>query len=414
MLLNSIALIATLLTLALLSNKKLSLLTQWRATVTPLASIIGSGFLIVAPLLHSVLGKWALAGMIALSLLAYFISLAIRFNIQYAENHVAQYPDGGIAKVDMVSEWCLGIAYAISVAFYVSLFSAFVLDRLSMQAGSNSEWLSTIVMLAIMVIAWLRGSHGLEWVELIAVTIKLSIIIGVLVTIASYDAISDLVWVKDEAVIKMSDWDTAAMLAGMIMVTQGFETARFTGAEYSQQVRIKAVKYSLWISIVIYLLFVGLTGPVFLAFPIVELNETTISRILGQAVAIIPVLLLVAAIASQLSAALADTLGGGGLVKELVPTNWSAKYSTELSNKLNYLLIIAVSITLTWTSNIFEIINFASKGFASYYLLQVLVAALLINHRSRGGFKLVGLSGCVLLVSILLFIIFWSIPAPHT
>ena len=33
--------------------------TTWRATATPLASIIGSGFLIVAPLLGATVGRWA-------------------------------------------------------------------------------------------------------------------------------------------------------------------------------------------------------------------------------------------------------------------------------------------------------------------------------------------------------------------
>ncbi|MEK9672045.1 MAG: hypothetical protein VW268_06015 [Rhodospirillaceae bacterium] len=37
----------------------------WRTTVTPLASIIGSGFLIVGPLLGKIVGAWAPAAMAA-------------------------------------------------------------------------------------------------------------------------------------------------------------------------------------------------------------------------------------------------------------------------------------------------------------------------------------------------------------
>ena len=47
MLLNSVAIISTLIVGWGLFNKRVRLSPQWRATVTPLASIIGSGFLIV-------------------------------------------------------------------------------------------------------------------------------------------------------------------------------------------------------------------------------------------------------------------------------------------------------------------------------------------------------------------------------
>jgi hypothetical protein len=80
--LNSLTVISAFTALAVLSIGRLRRSPQWRATVTPLASIIGSGFLIEAPLLHAVPGKWALAGMVILSLLSYSIGAVIRFNIR--------------------------------------------------------------------------------------------------------------------------------------------------------------------------------------------------------------------------------------------------------------------------------------------------------------------------------------------
>jgi len=47
--------------------------TLWRATVTPLASIIGSGFLAVAPLLAGVAGAYSLVVMVFIIMLAYTI-----------------------------------------------------------------------------------------------------------------------------------------------------------------------------------------------------------------------------------------------------------------------------------------------------------------------------------------------------
>jgi len=405
MLLNSIAIVVTIFTLVFLANKKILHLNQWRATVTPLASIIGSGFLVVAPLLHSVLGKWALGGMLALSILAYAIGSTIRFNIRYAEPYLAAHPDSALVKLEKVSQGFLGIAYAISVAFYISLFVAFVFDRISVTSMLGAKWATTALLLTIMALAWWRGTRGLEWIELVAVTLKLSIIIGVLVALASYDIISGTAWFEHEPIKKLSNWDTIAMLAGMLMVTQGFETTRFMGAQYPQQVRINAARYSQGIAIFLYVVFIGLTCPIFLTFPIAELSETTISYTLGKAISVVPILLLFAATASQLSAALADTLGGGGLLKELFPT--------KLSNQFYYMFVIAVSIGLTWSANVFEIINYASKGFAIYYLFQVLIALALINKQLNGVNKRLRLSGGTLLVLLLVFIILWSIPAPH-
>lgn len=403
--LNYLTVALSLIALMLLAGRRLRQSPQWRATVTPLASIIGSGFLIVAPLLHSVLGKWALAGMISLSILAYAIGAVIRFNIHYAENYLENNQRDGIARLETLSQWVLGIAYAISVAFYTSLFIAFLVDRLGVVDPTLMRWATTVLLLFVMTVAWRRGAHGLETIELIAVTLKLAIIIGVLIALASYDIMTGTQWFQHEAIKPLSRWDTFAMLAGMLMVTQGFETARFMGAHYSSAVRIKAVRYSQLIAIVIYVIFIGVTCPIFLEFPIVELNETTISQTLGQVVMVLPVMLLIAATSSQLSAALADTIGGGGLLKELIPI--------RLPDNVFYMGIVVIAIVLIWSANVFEIINYASKGFAAYYLLQVLITIALLRKQKINLNKLGLLAGCYLLVAILLFVVFASIAAPH-
>lgn len=56
--------------------------TDWRATVTPLASIIGSGFLVLAPLLVRESGIRAVGVMAGLCGVAYCVGEAIRFNIR--------------------------------------------------------------------------------------------------------------------------------------------------------------------------------------------------------------------------------------------------------------------------------------------------------------------------------------------
>lgn len=404
---SSIAVGSSAICIFLLLHKRLLSSVQWRATVTPLASIIGSGFLIVAPLFHSVLGKWALAGIALLSAIAYALGWSIRYNIIHAEPILRLDKHRGIARMEMMSRWSLGAAYAISVAFYISLFAAFTLDRLSIDDPLAGKLLTTALLIGITLVAWLRGTKGLEMIELLAVSIKLAIIVGVLVALAGYDIQSGTAWFEHEPVAALSGWETIAMIAGMLMVTQGFETARFMGSQYSAQQRVTAVKHSQWIAIALYLLFIGLTCPLFLTFPIQELNETTISFTLGQAIWVLPFLLLVAAIASQLSAALADTLGGGGLLKELL--------ALSVSPKVYYVLIVAVAMVLVWTSNVFEIINLASKGFALYYLMQLFITFSVVMAQNNQGIKKMAMLAAISALSgVLIFVIGWSIPAPHS
>lgn len=404
---NGIAIAFSLIVLIVLFNKRISSSKQWRATVTPLASIIGSGFLIVAPLLHATMGRWALLGMIILSLFALALGAVIRYNIVNAEAYLSHRRHDFIEKLERLGQWFLGGAYAISVAFYISLFSAFFFDRIGITDESTIRFATTAILFSIMAIAWLRGAKGLEVIELYAVTIKLSIIVGVLASLLAYDISTGKEWFAHSAIQNLNTIEILSMLAGMLMVTQGFETTRFMGGEYSVEQRVKAVKYSQGIAIVLYLVFIGLTCPIFLEFPIEELNETTISHTLGNAVWILPFLLLVAAIASQLSAALADTIGGGGLVRELI--------KVKVSPNISYMLIVLFAIVLVWTSNVFEIINYASKGFALYYLVQALIAiALLFKSPDKGLFMSVKILGIMLLVISLVLVIGWSIPAPHS
>jgi len=59
---NLIVWLSLIATAAILFSPRLTASPVWRATVTPLASIIGSGFLVSLPLLAHDLGSFAVAG----------------------------------------------------------------------------------------------------------------------------------------------------------------------------------------------------------------------------------------------------------------------------------------------------------------------------------------------------------------
>ena len=83
---------------------------------------------------------------------------------------------------------------------------------------------------------------------------------------------------------------------------------------------------------------------------------------------VLPLLLSIAAIGSQFSAAGADNSGAGGLIKDITYRKLPLRYA--------YLLILLVTVALTWETDVNGIIAYASRAFALYYMLQCIVALL--------------------------------------
>ena len=133
--------------------------TAWRATVTPLASIIGSGFLVLAPLLASTVAEWARVAMLGIVLAAYAIGASLRFNILHVEPELdALEPFRPIMDLGHVSRVTLGFAYTISVAFYLRLLASFVLDAFGADTELNGRLITTAILAAIGVLGLLHAA----------------------------------------------------------------------------------------------------------------------------------------------------------------------------------------------------------------------------------------------------------------
>ena len=78
---NTLILAATVIVAAVLMHPRLSRAPLWLATITPLASIIGSGFLVLGPILRNSYGLYAPGIMLVLCAVAYLFGGAIRFNM---------------------------------------------------------------------------------------------------------------------------------------------------------------------------------------------------------------------------------------------------------------------------------------------------------------------------------------------
>lgn len=389
-------LVAAMLTILLLRSH-FSHSRMWHATITPLASIIGSGFLIVAPLLAKIGGSAAPWLMLMIVLFAYLIGEVIRFNIRHAEPRLAS---GRLTGIERVSNIALSFAYIISIAFYLRLLASFVLSLFAIDETWPAQLLTTFILIVIGLTGWRRGLHALERMENVSVTIKLAIITSLLLALLHYDVLNGfsngLVTPAELSVL-----DRVRMLAGMLLVVQGFETSRYLGHEYESELRIKSMKLAQWLSAAVYVVFVILVTPLMHFLSYEHINETAIITLTGYVVVVLPFMLVLAASMSQFSAAVGDTIGAGGLIAE--------ESRQRVTVKAAYLLIMVAGITLVWFADIFEIVTLASRAFALYYLLQALLALRvsieLENGRSRYLWQCVLVTISLLLAAVVLFAI---------
>ncbi|NHO65849.1 hypothetical protein G8770_09875 [Aestuariicella hydrocarbonica] len=341
----------------------------WRATVTPLASIIGSGFLIVAPLLANIAGVWSIVCIVAIVLLSFWVGSVIRFNILH-HGHAGSVNgndigNGTAAKLERLSDIALAFAYVISVTFYVRLMSGFILTGVDAYTPFNANVLASIVLLFIGCYGWSRGLRGLERLEEYSVTIKLAVIVSLLLGLMHYDGRRgfDL---TDFSPIHVGVWEGARMLAGMLLIVQGFETSKYLSAAYDAPLRARSMQLAQVLAGVIYIAFVALALPLMAPFTRQAATETAIIGLSANITLVLPIMLIVAATMSQFSAAIADIIGAGGVVEDVG--------RNKIPARLSYPVLTMLAVALMWSSHIFEVVTFASRAFAFYYLLQTLLA----------------------------------------
>jgi hypothetical protein len=383
--LTALTLLTTLGALLLLLRPRVIASDYWRATATPLASIIGSGFLVSVPILRDVVGQWAVLPMIGLLVLAYLIGAAIRDNISHVEprleNGDAAAP---MLAVERLSHLTLSFAYFVSVAYYLVLFATFLLKSLGIDDAEVAKVIVTGILLAIAVIGAWRGFHAVEGIEIYAVSAKLAVIAGLLLALTAFDGMSILTGDGSSRAISgrfaMAD---LPVLLGLLIMVQGFETSRFLGAAYPAELRIKTMKAAQLLSAAIYVIFFILMMPLMGA----DSHDTGVAAIVDMVrpvALVLPLLITIGALASQSSAAIADTIGAGGLLSDITNGRIPVRYT--------YPWIAAVSAIVTWETNVFTLIAFASRCFALYYALQCLVATLSAHERGlrwrAGGFAL--------------------------
>jgi hypothetical protein len=367
------------------------------ATSTPLASIFGSGFLVIVPILAGSVGVYSVFAMAGVCALAYAVGTVIRYNIIHAEPVLAAHPSEATLALERISDIALVLAYVISVCLYLHILSSFVLGSFHIDTGLNENLMTTGIIVVIMVIGLTKGLDNLEVLEKWALYITLLIIVLLVLGFTSYDL---AVWRSGPGITLFkttphTPWEMLTIVAGTLIVVQGFETTRYLGKEFDAGVRVSASRWSQIISTVVYIVFIAV------AMPLVhtlngQYDDNSLIKLAGVASSLLVAPLVIAAALSQFSAAVADTLAAIGNMEEVTHEHLKAKWGT--------ILVGGGAIALTWSASTLEIIAIASRAFAFYYMLQCLVA---ISVNKSVGQRI----GIAAVACVLGFITVFAVPA---
>jgi hypothetical protein len=135
---------------------------------------------------------------------------------------------------------------------------------------------------------------------------------------------------------------------------------------------------------------------------ITHYDETTIIDVISLSSIILPSMLIIAAVFSQFSAAIADMIGAGGLTLEAL----------HLRTKPNnvYLIFALMAIILIWMSNVFQIVTIASRAFALYYAIQAFEAAMISYKQRRSAVSISRTVLFLIMFIVLMFSVVYGIP----
>ena len=350
----------------------------WRATVTPLASIIGSGFLICGPLLAKQFGSGAIVAMAILLAIAYAAGAVVRFNIVHVEDHAELLGfNDRFAWVMRAGQVMLAIAYAVSVAYYLKLLAEFILKALPVPEGLHtivSNILVTAIIAGFTVLTLSGDIRKVEHAAHASVSIKIGLIAGLLVGLGAWWATSPALEFAIPSV--RATWSGLPLLLGLLITVQGFETSRYLGESYDQATRVRTMRLAQWISSAIYLAFLALLTPVLGRAAQAE-GVAGIYDVMSFVTPVLGLFVLGGAVTSQLSAAIADSIGSGGLLVEVS--------RRRLSVRTAFIAASALSIAVVWLTDPFQVIALSSRAFAAFYAIQAVLAFWVSQRTGQSG-----------------------------
>jgi hypothetical protein len=337
------------------------------ATVTPLASILGSGLLIIVPVLETTLGAWSVVGVTAICVVAWLIGTVIRHNVIVVEQlERAGTLDAWTGRLGRLADGVIVIAYVISVALYLRIMAQYLVGFFT-SAGS-ALWepviacVSVVIIVGIGALRGFKGLNRLDRVSLIAVLILTTVLGAVLLIHDSASVAAGSFRLPPVPV--MSPRSVVLILGGIVITVQGFETVRYLGDEFDAPTRVWASRVAQLISTTIYIGFVAVATPV-MGLGTKAGADDTLLDITARIAPWLALPLVLSAVLSQFSAAIADTAAADGNLRELY--KWFRGPRPYLISGAAVIVIAAFVPELT-------IVAIASRAFAAYYAIQAVIA----------------------------------------
>ena len=367
------------------------------ASVTPLASILGSGLLIIVPVLERTLGGLAVFGVVGICGIAWLIGTVIRHNVIVVEGRLASRTlDLRTAQLGTLADAVIVIAYVISVALYLRIMARYLVEFFN-SAGS-ALWEPIIACVAVALIVGIGATRGftgldrLDRVSLTAVLVLTTVLAAVLLIHDAGAAASTTLVIPP--VPRMSPITTLQVLGGIVITVQGFETVRYLGNDYDARVRVSASRVAQLVSASIYIGFVAIATPV-MGLGTGAGADSTLLSITGRIAPWLALPLVLSAVLSQFSAAIADTAAAEGNLRGL---------NAWFTGPRPYLISGAAAIALAATVPTLSIVAIASRAFAAYYALQAVIAV----RTSPGIFRKIGFG---ILAVLMLTVTLFALPA---
>jgi hypothetical protein len=366
------------------------------ARATPLASIFGSGFLVIVPILNGAVGPYAVLAMASVCVLAYAMGSVIRHNIRHAEPLIsAGEGSARVMRLERTANLALVMAYAISVCLYIHILAAFLLGGLGINTPRLENIVTVLIVAAIGALGRFRGLDMLlvmeRWALKVTGVLVLLLVGGFLVFDYHAWVTHTLQW---PVVPKQDLWTVLTVVGGTLIVVQGFETSRYLGSEYDRELRVWSCRSSQIVSTIVYLLFVASAIPL-MHFLGNEVQDNGLLILAAKAAIWLPIPLILAAVLSQFSAAVADVVAAGGNVAEST--------SGRIDDRQAYTVICGIAVVMAFASTL-TILSFASRAFAFYYFLQCLVG-IAVSKNTMQKFAI------GVLAFILAFITLFAVPA---
>ena len=356
------------------------------ASVTPLASIFGSGFLIIVPVLERTLGALAVVGAAGVCAVAWLVGTAIRHCVRVVEPLAAAGTlDATTRRIDRAADAVIVVAYVISVALYLRIMAEYVVAAFDAGGAPATEKLVAIaVVIGLVSVGIARGFHGLDLLDRagLGAVLLLTTLMGATLLLHGGRDLADggieLPPIPDLGLLHV-----LLVLGGIVITVQGFETVRYLGQEFDGPTRIAASRVSQLIATSIYLAFVALATPQ-MGLGTAAGADDTLLQITDRVAPWLAIPLVVCAVLSQFSAATADTAAAEGNLRGI---------SARLDGRRSYVITGVAAVAIVAALPLFTIVAVASRAFAAYYGLQALVALRTCDGRARqGGYGLLALA----------------------